>query len=92
MFLLMWLTTVVDMMFPSLIPMLHRDRNALAGLERLTTLVGAGYFFVRTLFGIAAFHLRRVLPRLVRGGRRSAPSVWFYALLCTDRDRSVCLY
>src|ERR1017187_9872503 len=60
MFLLMWLTMMVAMMLPSLVPMLRRYRNAVdrrgeTRLGWLTTLVGAGYFFVWIVFGLAAF-------------------------------------
>ena len=70
----MWLTMMVAMMPLSLVPMLQRYRNAVGRrgetrLGRLTTLVGASYFFVWTLFGIAAFHVRRALSRPVRGER-----------------------
>jgi predicted metal-binding membrane protein len=59
-FLGMWAVMMVAMMLPSLVPMLWRYRQAVAGrgekyLDRLTALVGAGYFFVWTVFGIAAF-------------------------------------
>jgi predicted metal-binding membrane protein len=48
------------MMLPSLIPMLRRYRDAIGGgghprLGLLTALVGAGYFFVWTALGVAAF-------------------------------------
>jgi predicted metal-binding membrane protein len=61
-FLGMWVVMMVAMMLPSLVPMLWRYRRAVgrAGerrLNRLTALVGAGYFFVWTLFGMAAFPL-----------------------------------
>src|SRR5437868_709606 len=61
-FLGMWDVMMVAMMLPSLIPMLSRYRQAVgrAGetrLGRLTTLVGAGYFFVWTVFGMAVFPL-----------------------------------
>jgi len=61
-FLGMWVVMMVAMMLPSLIPMLLRYRRALgrpggAGLGRLTALVGVGYFFVWTVFGMAAFPL-----------------------------------
>jgi predicted metal-binding membrane protein len=50
------------MMLPSLVPMLWRYRQAVSRtgetpLGRLTALVGAGYFFVWTVFGIAVFPL-----------------------------------
>jgi len=61
-FLGMWDVMMVAMMLPSLVPMLRRyrqavDRTGEARLGRLTALVGAGYFFVWTLFGLAAFPL-----------------------------------
>jgi predicted metal-binding membrane protein len=50
------------MMLPSLVPMLWRYRQAVGRpgerrLNRLTALVGTGYFFVWTVFGMAAFPL-----------------------------------
>jgi predicted metal-binding membrane protein len=61
-FLGMWVVMMVAMMLPSLVPMLWRYRQAVgrAGetrLNRLTALVGLGYFFVWTVFGMAAFPL-----------------------------------
>jgi predicted metal-binding membrane protein len=61
-FLGMWVVMMVAMMLPSLVPMLWRYRQAVgrAGetrLGRLTALVGASYFFVWTLFGMAVFPL-----------------------------------
>jgi predicted metal-binding membrane protein len=61
-FLGMWVVMMVAMMLPSLIPMLWRYRQAVGNrgqprLGRLTALVGVGYFFVWTAFGIAAFTL-----------------------------------
>ncbi len=59
----MWVVMMVAMMLPSLVPMLWRYRQAVARnghetrLGRLTALVGAGYFLVSTLFGMAAFPL-----------------------------------
>jgi Predicted metal-binding integral membrane protein (DUF2182)/Bacterial protein of unknown function (DUF899) len=49
-------------MLPSLVPMLRRYRQAVGRtgetrLGRLTALVGVGYFFVWTVFGMAAFPL-----------------------------------
>jgi predicted metal-binding membrane protein len=61
-FLGMWVVMMVAMMLPSLVPMLWRYRQA-AGrpgerhLGPLTALVGVGYFFVWTVFGLAAFPL-----------------------------------
>jgi predicted metal-binding membrane protein len=61
-FLAMWVVMMAAMMLPSLVPMLWRYRQAVAAadaarLGRLTTLAGAGYFFVWTLFGLSAFPL-----------------------------------
>jgi predicted metal-binding membrane protein len=69
-FLGMWTVMMVAMMLPSLVPMLWRYRQAIgqaigqavggtgeARLGPLTALVGAGYFFVWTLLGLAAFPL-----------------------------------
>jgi len=61
-FLGMWMVMMVAMMLPSLVPMLRRYRQAVgrAGdtrLDRLTALVGFGYFLVWTVFGMAAFPL-----------------------------------
>ena len=61
-FLGMWVVMTAAMMLPSLVPMLWRYRQAVGGpgetrLGRLTALVGAGYFFVWTVLGMAAFPL-----------------------------------
>jgi len=61
-FLGMWVVMMVAMMLPSLVPMLWRYREAVGGpgqarLGRLTVLVGVGYFFVWTAFGVAIFPL-----------------------------------
>src|SRR6266849_4004749 len=58
----MWVVMMVAMMLPSMVPMLCRYRQAVgrtgeARLGRLTVLVGSGYFFVWTVFGMAAFPL-----------------------------------
>ncbi|HKN58844.1 MAG TPA: DUF2182 domain-containing protein [Gemmatimonadaceae bacterium] len=65
-FLGMWLVMMVAMMLPSLVPMLWRyrqavDRTGETRLGRLVTFVGAGYFFVWTLFGVAVFPFGVVL-------------------------------
>jgi predicted metal-binding membrane protein len=65
----MWVVMMVAMMLPSLLPMLRRYRVAVGGagqapLGRLTVLVGLGYFFVWTLFGMAAFPLGVALAAL----------------------------
>ncbi len=61
-FLGMWVAMMVAMMLPSLVPMLWRYREAVGRtgetrLGRLTALAGVGYFFVWTVFGMAAFPL-----------------------------------
>jgi predicted metal-binding membrane protein len=69
-FLGMWVVMMVAMMLPSLLPMLRRYRAAVrtgAGrsrLGRLTAIVGLGYFFVWTLFGVAVFPLGVALAEL----------------------------
>ncbi|GLQ56092.1 DUF2182 domain-containing protein [Devosia nitrariae] len=65
-FLGMWIVMMVAMMLPSLVPMLRRYRQAVARtgetrLGWLTALVGVGYFFVWTVFGMAAFPLGAAL-------------------------------
>jgi predicted metal-binding membrane protein len=59
-FLGMWVLMMVPMMLPSLVPMLGRYRQAVgrtgaARLDRLTAVVGLGYFLVWTVFGAVAF-------------------------------------
>jgi predicted metal-binding membrane protein len=64
-FLGMWLVMMAAMMLPSLVPILMRYREAVGAtgksslaeprLGRLTALVGAGYFLMWTLLGIAVF-------------------------------------
>lgn len=61
-FLAMWVAMMVAMMLPCVVPMLRRYRQAVgrmgeARLGGLTALVGLGYFFVWTVFGMAAFPL-----------------------------------
>lgn len=61
-FLGMWVVMMVAMMLPSLVPMLWRYRQTVGGsreapLGLLTVLVGVGYFFVWTVFGMVAFPL-----------------------------------
>jgi predicted metal-binding membrane protein len=58
----MWVVMMAAMMLPSLAPVLWRYRQSLRRTsetcrDRLTTLVGLGYFFVWTLFGLAVFPL-----------------------------------
>jgi predicted metal-binding membrane protein len=59
-FLGMWIVMMIGMMLPSLVPILWRYRQSItatggARLGWLTALVSAGYFFVWTVFGMAAF-------------------------------------
>jgi predicted metal-binding membrane protein len=59
-FLGMWIVMMLAMMLPSFVPMLWRYRQAVgrigdARLGRLTAIVGVGYFFVWTVFGIVVF-------------------------------------
>jgi predicted metal-binding membrane protein len=68
-FLGMWLVMMVAMMLPSLVSMLWRYRQAVGNrgekrLGRLTALVGAGYFLVWSVFGIAAFPLGAALAAI----------------------------
>jgi len=68
-FLGMWVVMMAAMMLPSLVPMLGGYRRAVgrAGEARLcwlTALVGAGYFVVWTLVGLAAFSLGIALARI----------------------------
>ncbi len=65
-FMGMWIVMMVAMMLPSLVPMLRRYRRADAPRRRESTrsglrtaLVGAGYFFVWSAFGAAAFPIGR---------------------------------
>ncbi len=68
-FLGMWIVMMVAMMLPSLVPMLWRYRQAIGTtgetrLGRLTTLVGVGYFFVWTVWGMAAFPIGAALAAI----------------------------
>ncbi len=69
MFLGMWAVMMVAMMMPYLVPALWRYRQAVAGTGETriggrTILVGAGYFAVWTLIGLAAFPLGAALAAL----------------------------
>jgi predicted metal-binding membrane protein len=71
-FLGMWAVMMVAMMLPSLVPMLWRYRQAVertgeTRLGRWTVLVGAGYFFVWTACGLAAFPLGVAFAAVVMG-------------------------
>src|SRR3989442_11661555 len=61
-FLGIWIVMMVAMMLPSLVQMLWHYRQAVGRtgetrLGGLSALVGVGYFFVWTVFGMAAFSL-----------------------------------
>jgi predicted metal-binding membrane protein len=61
-FLGMWLVMMLAMMLPALVPALWRYRQVIDSTPAprrgwLTALVGAGYFFVWMLFGMAVFPL-----------------------------------
>ena len=76
-FLGMWVVMMVAMMMPSLVPMLWRYRQALeqtgeTRLDRLTALVGVGYFFVRTVFGMAVFPVGAALAAIAMRQRALA--------------------
>jgi len=75
-FLGMWIVMMMAMMLPSLVPMLRRYREAVGGIAGparaprlgwLTALVGAGYFFVWILWGVAAFALGIALAEMEMG-------------------------
>jgi predicted metal-binding membrane protein len=75
-FLGMWIVMMMAMMLPSLVPMLRRYRDAVSGIAGraraprlgwLTALVGAGYFFVWILWGVAAFALGNALAAMEMG-------------------------
>jgi predicted metal-binding membrane protein len=61
-FLGMWVVMMLAMMLPCSVPTFWRYRQSVGMtdetlLGRLTALVGAGYFFVWTVFGVAVFPL-----------------------------------
>src|ERR1700710_1900979 len=64
-FLGMWFVMMMAMVLPALGPMLWRYREAVGGLG--TLVVGAGYFFIWTLFGVAAFPLGIALAEIEMG-------------------------
>jgi predicted metal-binding membrane protein len=68
-FLGMWVVMMVAMMLPSLVPMLRRYRQAVGRtsarhLGALTAIVGAGYFVVWTVFGMAVYPLGVALAEI----------------------------
>lgn len=67
-FTLMWLAMMVAMMLPSMMPMLllYRRAATFRGEERLWQfmfILGSGYFFVWTLYGIVAYLIGVVITR-----------------------------
>ena len=61
-FMGMWIVMMIAMMLPSLAPNLERyrqvvDSRQVARIGWLTTLVGAGYLFIWTVFGMLAFSI-----------------------------------
>ncbi len=65
-FLGMWMAMMAAMMLPSLLPMLRRYRRAVdasgtSHKNRLTALVGLGYFAVWTVAGMAVLAMKTVL-------------------------------
>ena len=65
----MWVVMMVAMMLPSLVPMLRRYRQAVGNtgetrLGPLMAIVGAGYFFVWTVFGMVVFPLGAALAAI----------------------------
>jgi predicted metal-binding membrane protein len=86
-FLGMWVVMMVAMMVPSLVPMLCRYRQAVGRTDELrlgwlTALVAVAYFFVWTVFGMAAFPLGVALaavemrqPALARGVPTAAGAI-----------------
>jgi predicted metal-binding membrane protein len=68
-FLVMWLTMMMAMRFPSLLPMLSRYRHAVgattaAQVDMLTAVVGCAYFFVWTVFGVFVYAASSMMPEL----------------------------
>jgi predicted metal-binding membrane protein len=80
-FMGMWIVMMIAMMLPAVMPMLTRYRRAVRGasgarITHLTTVVGAGYFGVWTLCGVAAFLLGIALAQIamrVPGVSRALP-------------------
>lgn len=65
-FLAMWTVMMAAMMLPSVVPALWRYRQAVGGADEsrsgsLTAIVGLGYFFVWTSFGMVIFPVGVVL-------------------------------
>jgi predicted metal-binding membrane protein len=70
-FLGMWVVMMAAMMLPSLVPTLWRYRQAVVNtgetrIDWLTAIVGTGYFFVWTVFGMVAYPLGVALAAVER--------------------------
>lgn len=80
-FLAMWIVMMTAMMLPSLVPLLWRCRRAIGGpgRDRLTALVGAGYFCVWTMIGVAVFPLAVFLPSLMQAAPPMVGAVFLIA-------------
>jgi len=68
-FLGMWIVMMVPMMLPAFVPMLQRYRQSVSWtgetrIDRLSAMVGLGYFCVWTLFGMAVFPLGVTLAKI----------------------------
>jgi len=65
-FLGMWVVMMMGMMLPSVVPVLWRYRQTVGGSRAgsLTLFVAAGYFFVWTVIGMAAFPLGVALAEI----------------------------
>src|SRR5262245_35131064 len=73
----MWMTMMVPMMLPSLVPMISRYRRSVAaeGLRRygLTVLVGVGYYVVWAVFGVFAYGAESGLMGMMMGRETAGP-------------------
>jgi len=68
-FIGMWVVMMVTMMLPSLLPALARYQRAVGGRDALhahwlATVLGAGYFLVWALFGLATYPLGVALAKI----------------------------
>jgi predicted metal-binding membrane protein len=68
-FLSMWIVMMAAIMLPSLAPLLNRYRQTVRAtgqrrIDRLTALAVAGYFFIWTLVGMAAFAVGAALTTI----------------------------
>lgn len=79
-FILMWVAMMIAMMLPSTLPLLLLYRRAVAfrgeqHVAGLTWLLGAAYFFVWTLFGVAAYAIGSGMARLAMSSAALARSI-----------------